>query len=195
MPPVSKIATLPPEIRQWLHQTLVQRQFGDIVGVTDELQEALREAGIAMYIGKSAVGAESLKIKRAQDSIAAATQAMQLIADTARDDADKRGEALNALVSEGLFEALLGAREAEAEDDPAKRIALLNKAALASARLTTTSVKQRQWRHQVEERAKAAADAVTRIAKKGGLSADQVRDIRSQILGIAATPAKAEPAR
>ena len=195
MPPVSKIATLPPEIRQWLHQTLVQRQFGDIVGVTDELQEVLREAGIAMYIGKSAVGAESLKIKRAQESIAAATQAMQLIADTARDDADKRGEALNALVSEGLFEALLGAREAEAEDDPAKRIALLNKAALASARLTTTSVKQRQWRHQVEERAKAAADAVTRIAKKGGLSADQVRDIRSQILGIAATPAKAEPAR
>lgn len=194
MPPVSKIATLPPEIRQWLHQTLVQRQFGDIVGVTDELQEVLREAGIAMYIGKSAVGAESLKIKRAQESIAAATQAMQLIADTARDDADKRGEALNALVSEGLFEALLGAREAEAEDDPAKRIALLNKAALASARLTTTSVKQRQWRHQVEERAKAAADAVTRIAKKGGLSADQVRDIRSQILGIAATPAKAEPA-
>ncbi len=191
MPPVSKIAKLPPEIRKWLHQTLVERQFGDIVGVTDELQEVLREAGIAMYIGKSAVGAESLKIKRAQESIAAATQAMQLIADTARDDADKRGEALNALVSEGLFEALLGARETEAEDDPAKRIALLNKAALASARLTTTSVKQRQWRHQVEERAKAAAEAVTRIAKTGGLSDDQVRNIRSQILGIAAAPAPA----
>jgi hypothetical protein len=196
MPPVPKIAKLPPELRQWLHQTFVARAFGDITGITEELNALMKEAGVAISIGKSAVHAESQKVKRAQEAIAAATRSMQLIADTAKDEADKRGEALNALVSEGLFEALLLAREAEAEPDPSKRISLMNKAALASARLTTTSVRQRQWRAQVEEKAKAAADAVAKIAKTGGLNPAQVREIRAQILGIAKRapqPAEQQP--
>ncbi len=187
MPPVSKIAQLPPEIRTWLHATFVKRSFGDIVGVTEDLNQLMKEAGVAITIGKSAVGEESKRVRRAQESIAAATRSMQLIADTARDDSDKRGEALMAMVSEGLFEALLMAREAEATDDPADRVALMNKAALASARLTTSSVRQRQWRHEVEERLKAATSAVEKIAKAGGLDATTVAQIREQILGVVAT--------
>jgi hypothetical protein len=45
MPPVPKIAQLPEEIRRWLHETLIDRAFGDIVAVTDELQEMLRSSG------------------------------------------------------------------------------------------------------------------------------------------------------
>ncbi|MEN9626818.1 MAG: hypothetical protein RJA10_44 [Pseudomonadota bacterium] len=193
MPPVAKIAKLPPELRQWLHETFVQRAFGDIENITAELNALMKEAGVAITIGKSAVGAESLKVRRAQESIAATTRAMQLIADTAPDEADKRGEALNAMVSQGVFEVLLDVQQAAGEEDPADRMALLNKAALASARLTTTSVRQRQWRAEVETKAKAAADAVTKIARTGGLKPEQVREIRSQILGIAqrAAPAPA----
>ena len=193
MPPVSKIATLPDELRAWLHQAIVERSYGDIVALTDDLNALCKQGGVAISIGKSAVGKESQRIKRAQEAIRATTEAARLIAETAPDEADKRGEALNAMVSEGLFEALLYAREAEAEDDPAARIALMNKAALASARLTTTSVRQRQFRHEVESRAKAAADAVAKIAKSGGLKSDQVREIRAQILGITkrAAPAAA----
>lgn len=193
MPPVAKIAKLPPELRQWLHETFVQRAFGDIENITAELNALMKEAGVAITIGKSAVGAESLKVRRAQESIAATTRAMQLIADTAPDEADKRGEALNAMVSQGVFEVLLDVQQAAGEEDPADRMALLNKAALASARLTTTSVRQRQWRAEVDAKAKAAADAVTKIARTGGLKPEQVREIRSQILGIAqrAAPAPA----
>lgn len=184
MPPVSKIAKLPAELQAWLRQAFVARAFGGIEGITAELNALMKEGGIAISIGKSAVGAESQKVKRAQESIAAATKHMQLIADTARDDADKRGEALNAMVSEGLFEALLYAREAEAEEDAGKRIGLMNKAALASARLTTTSVRQRAFRHVVEGRAKQAADAVAKIVKSGGLTKAQQSEIRASILGI-----------
>lgn len=191
MPPVAKIAKLPPELRQWLHQTFVERAFGDIEGITVELNDLMKQAGVAITIGKSAVGAESLKVRRAQESIAATTRAMQLIADTATDESDKRGEALNAMVSQGVFEVLLDVQQAGAEDDPADRMALLNKAALAAGRLTTTSVRQRQWRAQVEDKAKAAAEAVTKIARTGGLKPDQVREIRSQILGIAQRAAQA----
>jgi hypothetical protein len=193
MPPVAKINKLPPELRQWLHETFVQRAFGDIEGITVELNDLMKQAGVAITIGKSAVGAESLKVRRAQESIAATTRAMQLIADTATDESDKRGEALNAMVSQGVFEVLLDVQQAGAEEDPADRMALLNKAALAAGRLTTTSVRQRQWRAEVESKAKTAADAVAKIARTGGLKPDQVREIRSQILGIAqrATPAPA----
>ena len=193
MPPVSKIARLPAELREWLNQAIVERAYGDIVALTDELNALCKAGGIAITIGKSAIGAESQRVKRAQESIAAATRHMQLIADTAPDHSDKRGEALNAMVSEGLFEALLYAREAEAEADPAKRIGLMNKAALASARLTTTSVRQRQHRHGVESRAKLAADQVSKIAKAGGLTKAQQAEIRSSILGIAKPAAAAAP--
>lgn len=185
MPPVPKVNRLPPELRQWLDDALVKRAFGDIEGITAELNELAKRGGVAFTLGKSAIGEHSLRVRRAQETIAATTRSMQLIADSARDDADKRGEALNAKVSTDLFEALLDAQQAADEEDPGKRIALLNKASLAAARLSTTSVRQRQFRHQVEERAKAAAEAVTKIAKSGGMKPEQVREIRAQILGIA----------
>lgn len=192
MPPVSKIAKLPAELQRWLQQAFVARAFGDIEGITAELNALMKEGGIAISIGKSAVGAESQKVKRAQESIAAATKHMQLIADTARDDADKRGEALNAMVSEGLFEALLYAREAEAEEDAGKRIALMNKAALASARLTTTSVRQRAFRHEVEARTKAVAEKVEKLLHKGGATAATLAQVRASIMGISVAPTSAK---
>lgn len=192
MPPVRKIAKLlTPAERAWLERMFVKRAFGDIEMITAELNELIAARGCKDTIGKSAVGEESQRMRRAQEAIAVATRHMQVIADTARDDADKRGEALNAIVSQNMFEALMDASSAGAERDPAKRIALLNKAALAAGRLTTTSVRQRQWRYQVEERAKAAVDAVTKIAKAGGMKPAQVREIKAQIMGIATANASA----
>lgn len=197
MPPVSKIAKLPADIRRALEQVFVQSAFGDIEGITAWLNEQLAAQGLSMTIGKSAVGREALRLKQAQEAIAASTRAMQLVAESARDDADLRGEALNAALGTGLFESLLQYQEAAAEENPVERIKLYTKASLGSARLTLSSVKQRQWRKQVEEQAKAAADAVTKIAREGGLSPERERAIREQILGIpkrvqAAAPAAAE---
>lgn len=185
MPRVSKIAKLPPHVRDWLHKAYVEHAFGDTEGVTRQLNELLKNEGIPETVGETAVYKEGQRVKRAQEAVAASTRAMQLIADTARDDADKRGEALNAMLSGDMFEALLAAREAEAEPDMGKRIGLLNKAALAAARLTTSSVRQRQWRAEVDAKAKAAAESVAKIARAGGMTREQTAEIRRQILGIA----------
>ena len=194
MPPVPKIAKLPPELRDWLQRTLIERAHGDIQAVTDELQEMLRSAGIAMYIGKSAVGAESLKIKRAQEAIRATTEAAKLIAATASDDTDSRSEAAMAIVQSEVFELLLKVREADDEMDPVERLAVMNDAALGLSRLSRARVNQARWSQEVKERAKSAADAVSKIAKTGGLNASQVSEIRAQILGIARkAPATAAP--
>lgn len=194
MPPVPKIAKLPPEIRDWLRRTLIERAHGDISGVTDELQEMLKTAGIAMYIGRSAVGAESQRIKRAQEAIRATTEAAKLIAETAGDDGDSRSEAAMAIVQSEVFELLLKVREADDEMDPVERLGVMNEAALGLSRLSRARVNQARWAQEVRERTKAAADAVSKIAKTGGLNAGQVSEIRAQILGIARkVPAAAAP--
>lgn len=196
MPPPSKIAKLPEEVRAWLHRAFVERAFGDIEAITAELNAKLREGGVAVSVGKSAVGAESQKVKRAQEAIRASTEAAKVIADMSRDDADARGEAVMALISTDLFECLLQAREAETIDDPIARMAAMSDAANAAARLTRARVNQSKWRTEVDARAKTAAEKVERLAKKGGLDAKTVAEIRSSILGITKRePAAAPPAQ
>jgi hypothetical protein len=190
MPPIPKVAQLPDEYRDWLRRAFIDRAFGDIQGITDELNTMLREGGIAVSIGKSAIGAEAQKVKRAQESIRAATDAAKLIAEASRDDGDMRSEAVMALIQSDMFEALLRARESESLEDPLARLAAMSEAAKAAARLTVARVNQSKWRNEVEARAKAAADRVAKIAKTGGLTKDQVSEIRRQILGVA----KAAPA-
>ena len=58
MPPVSKIALLPEEIRDELDKRLKDHQFGRIT----ETSEWLRDQGYE--VGKSTVGAYSLELKR-----------------------------------------------------------------------------------------------------------------------------------
>lgn len=189
MPPVGKIATLPEWVREWLHQAIVERAYGDIVGLTDELNAMCKEGGVAMSIGKSAVGAEALRIKRATESIRVTTQACRAIAESAKDDGDMRSEAVMAMVQEGMFEALMKAREAESAEDPGEALALMGQAALAVSRISRTRVNQARWRDELDLRTKAAADQVAKIARKGGLDSQTVDAIRASILGIVPRPA------
>jgi Protein of unknown function (DUF3486) len=185
MPPRSKIAQFPEEVRAWLHQAFVERAFGDIVGITAELNAKLKEAGVAIYVGKSAVGAESQKVRRAQESIRATTEAAKLIAESAKDDGDDRSAAVMALLQADMFEVLLKMREAEEQPDDAVRLGLLVDASLGMARLSKARIGQAEWRAEVMKRAKAEAAAITKIAKDGGMSKERVDEIRARILGIA----------
>jgi Protein of unknown function (DUF3486) len=184
MPQVKKIATLPAELRAWLHKAIVERGFGDIVGLTEELNELCKQGGIAINIGKSAVGAESQRVKRAQEAIRATTEAARLIAEAAPDEGDNRSAAAMAIVQSEVFELLLKIRESDDMENPVDRLEVMNEAALGLSRLSRSRVNQARWNAEVSAKAKAAADAVSKIAKKGGLTADQVAEIRSSILGI-----------
>ena len=184
MPPRGKIATLPEELRAWLHKAIVERGYGDIVALTEELNALCKEGGVAITVGKSAVGLESQRIKRAQESIRATTEAARLIAESAPDEGDNRSAAAMALVQSEVFDLLLQVRESEEITDPLVRLGVMNEAALGLSRLSRSRVNQARWNSEVEAKAKAAAAAVTKIAKIGGLSTAQVSEIRSQILGI-----------
>lgn len=186
MPPVRKIAQLPADLREWLHKTFVERSFGEIEAVTEELNALMKQAGVAISIGKSAVGVESQRVKRAQEAIKATTEAARVIAETSADPGDNRSAAAMAIVQSEVFELLLQIRESEEEQDPLVRLGVMNEAALGLSRLSRARVNQAQWADKLDARAKAAADQVEKLlAKKGGLNAKTIAEIRANILGIA----------
>lgn len=184
MPPRSKIATLPDDLRAWLHKAIVQRGYGDIVALTEELNALCKEGGVAITVGKSAVGKESQRIQRAQEAIRATTEAARLIAESSPDEADHRSAAAMAIVQSEVFDLLLKVREGSEDTDPAERMGLMNEAALGLSRLSRSRVNQSRWAAEVDARTKAAADRVSKLAKKGGADAKTVNEIKEMVLGI-----------
>lgn len=184
MPAPGKIARLPAEVRQWLHRAIVERGFGDIEGLTAELNALCKEGRVAVTIGRSAVGAESQRVKRAQEAIRATTEAARLIAEASADQADTRSEAAMALVQSEVFELMLQVREAGESDDPAARLKVMASIAKSVSMLSRARVNQAKWRDEVEAKVKAAAERASKLLKQGGASPATVRMIREQILGI-----------
>lgn len=176
----SAISTLPAHVRQWLERALTDSGFSGFVA----LEEALREQGYS--ISKSAIHRYGQKIEKRYSAIKAATEAARLLTEGAPDDHDARSEAVIALVQTELLESIIKLQDAEEQTDPSKRIALLSTAAKNIATLARASVNQKRFRLEVQERVRAAAQAVEKIATRGGLSAESVDTMRREILGIAA---------
>ncbi|MCY1298822.1 hypothetical protein D9M69_473510 [compost metagenome] len=93
----------------------------------------------------------------------------------APDEEGAVNEALMRLVQEHLFKLLLS--------DEGKMD--LPKVAKAVAELGRAAVVQKKWQAEVRAKAEAAASQVEKIARKGGLNAETVAEIRREILGVA----------
>ncbi|KVG24726.1 DUF3486 family protein [Burkholderia ubonensis] len=176
----NSVQGLPPAVRDWLDRELIDGNFSGY----QLLEEALREKGYA--ISKSAIHRYGQPLQRRLAAIRASTEAARMLTEGAADDQDARSEAVIALVQTEMFESIVNLQEATDEDaDPGERIALLSKAAKNIATLARASVNQKKFRLEVQARAEAAAAAVDKVIKSGGLSDDAADAIRRQILGIA----------
>jgi hypothetical protein len=193
-----KLGTLPLGIRAWLDQELRERGFGDYERITRALNERLEShyaagaadpaAPSAPSVGTSTVHRYGQRLQRRIERIIASTQAAQMIADAAPDEAAAQSAAVIGMVQGDIFEVLLQLQEVEEQDDPGKRLKLLGDASKAIAELSHAAIRQKQWSSQVRAKldaAKAAAaDAAEAVARKAGLSEDDWGAIRAQILGI-----------
>ena len=168
MPPRSKIKQLPPEIKQWLDRSLIAGNFSGY----ELLEKELAERGFV--IGKSSINRYGQEFEQRMHALKLATEQAKAISESIPDDAGAMNDALIRLVQQKAFETLLKMEEGA----PMKEIGLM------VARLSNATVKQKQWATEVKEKATTAADAVEKIAKKGGLSPAAVKEIRSRILGI-----------
>ena len=177
----SSITALPDETRAWLNQALAEANFSGY----KELEELLRAKGFE--ISKSAIHRHGQKIERRMAAIKASTEAAKMITEAAGDDQDARSEAVIALVQTEMFDSIIAIQEAEDPDvSPADRLGLMSKAAKNIATLARASIAQKQFKTTVQARATEAADKVAKLAKKGGMSASTVDEIKRSILGIAA---------
>lgn len=168
MPPRSKIKKLPAETKTWLDRALVEGNFSDY----ERLEQELSERGFV--IGKSSINRYGQEFERRLHAVKLATEQAKAISDGSPDDEGAMNDALIKMVQQKAFDALL-----KMEDG-----ASLKEIGLMVARLSNATVKQKQWATEVRAKAETAAAAVEKIAKKGGMSAAAVKEIRSQILGI-----------
>ena len=170
MPPRSKVAGMPAEIKEWLDRALAENNLSDY----ELLAEELKARGYA--ISKSALHRYGQAFETRLSALKMASEQARAVVAAAPDEEGAVNEALMRLVQEHLFKLLM-AEEGEFD---------LPKVARAVAELGRATVTQKKWQAEVRARAEAAAAAVEKIAKKGGLSADSVDQLRREILGIAA---------
>jgi hypothetical protein len=175
----AKVATLPPAVKQWLDKALLAGNFSGY----EKLSEELKARGYS--IGKSAVHRYGSNLERKMSAIKASTEAAKLIAQEAPDDADLRSAAVISMIQTEAFNVMVSMQEMQDEPDPVARAGILAKMAKNLATLTRASVAQKKHEIEIRDKLAAAADRVARIAKKGGLTAAGVDNIRREILGIA----------
>jgi hypothetical protein len=169
MPPRSKVAQLPPEVKAWLDQALVESNFSGYEALSAELEAR------GIQIGKSALHAYGQSFEDKLSALRMASEQARAVVAAAPDEEGAVNEALMRLVQEHLFKMLM------AQDGKID----LPKVAKAVAELGRASVVQKKWQAEVRAKAEAAAQAVEKIARKGGLNADTVSEIRREILGVA----------
>lgn len=169
MPPRSKVAALPAEVKAWLDQSLVENNFSGYELLSGELESR------GYSIGKSALHRYGTEFEDKLSALKMASEQARAVVQAAPDEEGAVNEALMRLVQEHLFKLLMS--DGNQIDLP--------KVAKAVAELGRASVVQKKWQAEFREKAEAAAARVEKIAKKGGLNSATVDEIRREILGMA----------
>ena len=178
MPAPSKIDLMDDGDRAELDRRIVANGFGGYVELSDWLAEQGYE------IGKSAIGERGKRLKRKLGQIRASTEAARMIASAAPDDADERSNAIISLVQTEIFESLLQLEAATDEEDPAKRVEILGKAAKNIATLTRASVSRNKWAVEMRKKVDAASAEIKKIASNAGVSEETMAAIDARLQGV-----------
>ena len=167
---------MPPDVKDWLEQALIDRGFSGY----EEFAQLLKEKGFD--ISHAAVHRHGQQLEKRLARIQASTQAAELIAKAAPDEQDNRSAAVMAMLQTSLFDALMDMEEAEALD-PDKRIPLLAKASQGFAKLAESSIKQKKHQAEVIARLDALANKKDDNGKPW-LSKEKLDHIKKAVYGI-----------
>lgn len=178
MAPRSKIEQLPPEVKQWLDARLVQGGFAGYELLEAEVNTRLEQAGAKFKVGKSSIHRYGSQFEDRLKALKLVSEQAKAVIENSQDDEDAVSQALIRMTQERLFTVLM-----EMEVDPDS----LNLAKLtrAIADLSRASIGNKRFAAEVKSKAAAAAEAVGKVVKQAGMSAETADMIRRQILGIA----------
>lgn len=170
---VSSVGTLPVEIKAWLDQELVRRQFTGYI----ELAELLAEQGYT--IGKSSLGRYGKKFKEEQKALKQSIEMAKAFAEVVGDDSAAMNTTLTVLAQQELMAIVREGRY----DDGIKLPALVQ----SIAQLNRSDINTRKFQIEQAARRQAlddAADAVEQAATQQGLSQKQAQFWREKVLGV-----------
>lgn len=173
MPPRSKVHSLPAELKEWLDNELMARGFSNY----EQLAADLKARGAD--VSRSALQRYGSPFEKKLAQLKLAGEQARALVDAAPDEEDKLGAAVIRMTQEKIFNLLMNLDIDPEEVD-------VNKLFKNAAEIGKASVSQKRFSSEVRARAEAAAANVEKIAKKGGLSAESVEQLRREILGIAA---------
>lgn len=171
---VSSIDVLPVEVKAWLDQELVTRNFTDYRAIAGLLAQRGYE------ISKSAVGRYGKKFKKEQQELKQSIEMAKAFAEVVGDDGAAMNQTLTALAQQELMAVI---REGTYIDeiklpDLVRSIASLNR----------SDINTRKFQIEQQARAKALNDAANAVEKAAieqkGLTEDQAQFWRQQVLGV-----------
>jgi hypothetical protein len=172
MPRRSKVEQLPPEIKAWLDQALVQNNFSQYELLSAELKKRGCE------ISKTGLHRYGQDFEERLKTLRLVTEQARAVVQASPDEDGAVNDALVRLTQEKMFGILM---EINVDPDSVD----LAKLARAVAELGKASVAQKRW--QMEARKSALAEAAKEAgiaAKSVGLTDDAVEQIKRRILGI-----------
>lgn len=171
---VSSVKTLPPEVKAWIDQELVRRQFTGYI----DLAALLAEQGYE--ISKSALGRYGKKFKEEQQELKQSIEMAKAFAEVVGDDGAAMNQTLTALAQQELMAII---REGKYSDG-IKLPALVR----AIAQLNRSDINTRKFQIEQAARQKAlseAAETAEKTLTSQGMSRDTIATIKRDILGIA----------
>lgn len=182
MPKRSKVYELPPELRDELNERLVSSGFQGY----EQMANWLEERGFKVSRSSVQRYGQDLQeeFEMAMGDVRKTTEMAKAFTES---DDDSKGSLVDAtarIVQEQLLRITIALRKAEHEPEKAAKYMASITHALAD--IGRMSLGQKKWAREVRrEVAQEAADKAAEVAKRGGLSADMVNNLRRELLGIA----------
>ena len=172
MPPRSAVSKLPDDVREELNRRLVSSQFSDYDGLTEWL------AGKGYTIGRASVGRYGKAFEDRIKTLKLVSEQARAVVAEAPDDDNSVNAALIRLAQEKAFNVLI-----DLDLDP--ETIEFPKLMRAIADMGRASVQQQRFAAEARKTAlAAAAEKVSQVAKKQGVSPEMIQLFRREILGI-----------
>jgi len=172
MPPRSKVAQLPPKVKAWLDQALVENNFSGYELLSAEL------AGRGYSIGKSALHSYGQSFEERLAALKMASEQAKAVVAVAPDDDGAVNEALLRLTQERLFTLLADGKGPLDISKVGKTVAEIIKASVTQKKYAAEAEARRA---ALQEAANVAEGAMT----SQGMSKEAIDAIKRDILGIA----------
>ena len=184
MPTPSAFNAMTPEERERIEREIIRRNFTGYTEMTEWLN------ALGFDVGRTAVHKFGSKIQKRLQKVKDSTDAARPIASAVPDDDDSCSAAVISLVQSELFDVMVALQDLD-ESTPEERVGLLKEAARAIKDMTQASVLNKKWKQEYKAEVRKlafeeAAEQVSKTAKAAGVSAETIKQIRVDVLGMVA---------